>query len=219
MRRFIEGTALAFAMLFASAFAPAHAATPNSSDGVVVKYKTMPVMTLSVTPNYAAGYGAYQAQIGGTSSTGQTGSLAPGAIDFGNVYQGAVYLYKFAAYVKIRGNTAYNLYGEGSADLTGYAGAATGTTMSLQQSLFWLTSTSGGSDPNTGYSPATAFAPTTVAGSSYNSPTISPYSPSSSPVYASSGSGDLYYDFQLHLPAAATVGSYSVYVVYTAVPQ
>lgn len=219
MRRFFDGTALALAMLCASASAPAYAATPSSNDGVVVKYKTTPVLTLSVTPNYASGYGAYQAQIGGTASAGQTGSLAPGAIDFGNVYQGAVYLYKYAAHVQIKGNTAYNLYGEGSADLTGYAGSATGTTMSLAQSLFWLTSTSGGSDPNTGYSPSTAFMPTTVAGSSYNSGTISPYTPSSAPVYTSTGSGDLYYDFQLHLPGTASTGSYSVYVVYTAVPQ
>lgn len=220
MRRFFGGTALALAMLCASAAAPAYAATPSSNDGVVVKYKTTPVLTLAVTPNYASGYGAYRAQLGtGTTSTVQTGSLAPGAIDFGSVYQGAVYLYKYAAHVQIKGNTAYSLYGEGSADLTGYSGAATGQTMSLAQSLFWLTSTSGGTDPNTGFSPATAFMPTTVAGSSYDNPTISPYTPSSSPVYTSTGSGDLYYDFQLHLPATVSTGSYSVYVVYTAVPQ
>ena len=209
----------AIATLSVPAIAPAQS-QPTAGDNTVVKFKTLPILTLSVTPNYASGYGAYKAQIGSTSSTGQTGSLAPGAIDFGSVYQGAVYLYKYAAYVKIRSNTNYALYAEGSADLTGYSGAAAGATLSLPQTLFWLRSTDGTiADTNSGYSPSTPFMATTQPGASYDTPTITYGAAYPAPIYTSNGNGDLYYDFQLHLPATAATGSYSVYVVYTAVPQ
>jgi hypothetical protein len=206
--RWLFGPATLTAVLFAPAVS--FAAAPSSNDGLVVEYKTQPVLTMTVTPNYATGYGAILTTLGGSGGTLQS---TPGTIvDFGNVYQGGAYLYRFAAHVSVKSNTHYALYGEGSADLTGPSG-----TIPIAQSLYWLNSTSGGTDTNTGYSPATAFQATTAPGASYNNPTIT-YVSYPAPIYTSIGNGDMYYDYQLRLPTTAATGSYSVYVVYTAVP-
>jgi hypothetical protein len=207
--RWLIGPAVLAAVLYAPAVS--FAAAPSSNDGVIVEYKAQPVLNMTVTPNYATGYGAIETTLGGTTGTLQS---TPGTtVDFGNVYQGAVYLYRFAAHVSVKSNTHYALYGEGSADLTGPSG-----TIPLAQSLYWLNSTSGGTDANTGYSASTPFQATTAPGAAYDNPTIT-YVSYPAPIYTSTGNGDMYYDYQLHLPTTAAIGSYSVYVVYTAVPE
>ena len=179
---------------------------------------------VALTPNYSSGYGTVLATFGTqpNPSPGPGACLQGCAIDFGTVLAGDDYLYKFAAHVNIQTNDidGVNLYGEGAAD---FFNQNDSTTLPLNTAVYYLPSTSGGSDSNTGFSPAFPFYKTagTVTNNSFGTaPTITYASypaPMASTVNANTT--DLYYDYQLKIPVTATSGSYYVWIVYTVVPK
>jgi len=203
-------------------FAPVPAlAGPTTANGsAVVKYKLQPTLKFTLTPNYASGYGAVKAQFGAQPApvAGSGASAGGGAIDFGNVQAGSNYLYKYAAHLNVLTNApGFTVYGEGTADFTG-TGANTGNSLPINQTIYFLKSTDGVlPDNNTGYSPSQPFLRTTAAGATYNSPTIN-YASYPMLLYSSAVStGDLYYDYELKLQSAASLGTYFVYITYTVV--
>ena len=220
----MRAIAVLLAAVFTGMLAPPRVASAATTiGGLNVKWNTVSFLTLSVTPNYASGFGTVKAATGAqpAPSPGSSAFYQGGSVDFGNVAQGSSYLYKYAAHVKVASNAStFKLYAEGSADFTGQ-GSAAGSTLPIASTIFWLPSVDGStqSDTNTGYSSATPFQRTTQPGAAYNNPNIT-YGSYPSPIYnAPGGSADLYYDYQLKLNSVATIGPYFVYVVYTAVPQ
>lgn len=196
----------------------------QSNPTVDVNWHTTPAVKFALTPNYASGYGTVKAVFGTqpAASPGSGACLNGCAVDFGNVISGTDYLYKYAAHLNIQSNdlNGVYVYGEGAADFYNQTDA---TSVSLNQALYYLTSTSGGTDSNTGFSASLPFNRTsgTVSGNSFaTTPTIS-YATYPSPLAStqSSGTADLYYDYQLKIPASATAGSYYVWVVYTVVAK
>ena len=217
MKRWVTGIfVLCFGML---TILPANAATAAGSANV--RWATAPTLAFSLTPNYASGFGTVKAAFGtpGPGAPGPSAMYQAGSVDFGNVLQGAQYLYKYAAHLNITTNASgFKVYAEGSADFTG-TGTNAGNTQPINQSIFWLPSVNGSSqsDSNNGYSPATPFNKTTQAGASYNNPHIN-YAVYPAPIFtASSPVADLYYDFQLKVNNTASLGAYYVYIVYTVV--
>src|SRR5512146_1783783 len=94
----------------------AFAQSVGSYGSVKLSWKTLPLIQLTITPNYQTGFGPQ----GGTGS-GSTPAPGPGAVlnggvvDFGNqVVQGFSYLYKFAAQAKVTSNDAsgFTVYAE-----------------------------------------------------------------------------------------------------------
>jgi hypothetical protein len=190
---------------------------------VTVKWYAQAVVKFALTPNYATGYGTVKAVFGAqpTPAPGPGACLNGCAIDFGNVLAGTDYLYKYAAHLNIQTNdvNGVNIYGEGAAD---FFNQNDGTSTPLNQSVYYLTSTSG-SDTNTGFSPSLPFYRTTgsVSGNSFGTaPTIT-YTTYPAPIAQtlSSNTSDLYYDYQLKVPGGATTGAYYVWIVYTVVPK
>ncbi len=211
------------------ALVPAFAAAQSSNGSTVsTKYNVLPFIKMSLTPNYASGFGPVKSVLGGATTVLAPGSFATlngGAVDFGTVQQGVAYLYRYAAKITVTSNaTQFTLFAQGSADLTGTSdttnavpasGSTTGNTMPINQTLFWLTSTSGGGDPNTGYSAAQPFI---SANATWNSPTVPG---TGAQIYhgAISSTANLYYDYQLRVPPTASIDNYFVYVVYTVIPS
>lgn len=196
----------------------------QSNPAVDVNWATVPVVKFSLTPNYSSGYGTVKAVFGTqpAPAPGSGACLDGCAVDFGNVISGTDYLYRYAAHLNIQSNdlNGVYVYGEGAADFYNQNDA---TSVSLNQALYYLTSTSGGTDSNTGYSASLPFYRTsgTVSGNSFaTAPTIS-YATYPSPLAStqSSGTANLYYDYQLKIPATATAGAYYVWVVYTVVAK
>lgn len=221
MRAWIGSLATAILIALA-AWSPAAASSARSS--VAVKWYAQAVVKFALTPNYSSGYGTVKAVFGTqpAPSPGSNACLQGCAIDFGNVLAGTDYLYRYAAHLNIQTNdvNGVNIYGEGAAD---FFNQNDSTSVSLDQSVYYLKSTSGGADSNTGFSAAFPFYRTAgmVSGNAYGTtPTIT-YSTYPSPIAstASSTTSDFYYDYQLKVPPTATTGVYYVWVVYTVVPK
>lgn len=193
----------------------------GASAQVIVKWKPIAALKLVLVPNYASGFGPIKATFGapGAPTPGAGASYQGGAVDFGTVLTGTNYLYRYAAHVNVQTNgNGFNLFAEGSGDFTG-TGANTGNSLPINQTIYYLQSTDGsGGDPNSGFSPATPFQKTTQPGATYNNGTIN-YLVYPAPIASYSlQNADLYYDFQMKIPGSASLGTYYVYVVYTALP-
>lgn len=222
MRAWIGSSVIALiAALAMTSPAPAGTgATPNAT----VSWYTQAIVDFTLTPNYSAGYGSVKAVFGTqpTPAPGPAACLGGCAVDFGTVTAGYDYLYRYAAHLHVITNdiNGVNVYGEGAAD---FLNQTDNTSVSLNQALFYLPSTSGGSDSNTGFSSSTPFLKTAgaVSGNSFGTaPTIA-YATYPSPVAQTTNSApaDFYYDYQLKVPGYATGGSYYVWVVYTVVAK
>lgn len=223
MRAWI-GSLVAAAAAMLSVATPAMAAAPN----VTIGWYTSAIIKLSLTPNYANGFGTVKAVFGTqpTPAPGPGALLDGGFVDFGPVIAGTNYLYKYAVHLNITSNdvNGFNLYAEGASDFTG---ATSGGTSTLNQTLYYLPSTNGvTTDSNTGFSPSFPFYKTsqTILGSP-NAPYAGPapaiqYSTYPSPIYQSTtGDGDAYYDFELKVPPTLSADTYYVWVLYTVVAR
>lgn len=220
--RFRSALAAAIAAAaFAAASGSAHAQTAANA---TVKWYGTAIVKLTLTPNYAAGFGSVKAVFGSqpTATHGPDAVLDGGAVDFGSVLGGAQYLYKYAAHLSVFTNspTGFNVFGEGAAD---FVNQTDSTSQPISQSLYYAKSTSGSpSDTNNGFSPALPFyrsAGSVTGGGFATAPTIS-YAAYPAPIASStSATGDFYYDYELKVPALATTGQYFVWIVYTVVPQ
>ena len=221
MRAWIGSIAIATAAILAVTL-PAEAS--SATGNVTVQWYAQAVVKMALTPNYASGCGTVKAVFGSQPAPAAPpqGCMAGGPIDFGGILAGTNYLYKYASHLSTQTNdvNGLNIYGEGAAD---FLNTADGTSTPLNQALYYLTSTSGGADTNTGFSPSFPFYRTTnaVAGNSFSTtPTIS-YTSYPSPIASTmtGGISDLYYDYQLKVPPLATNGQYYVWIVYTVVPK
>lgn len=195
----------------------------QSTGTTTVKWHTQPVVHIQLFTNYHAGCGTVPAVIG----TQPTPNPGPDAVcgststpvDFGSVFAGSDYLYKYAVHLNVTSNdpTGCDIYGEGAADFY-LSGTTSGSTMAVS-SLYYLPS-GAASDSNTGFSPSTPFLLTSNPVSGYNeatAPTIT-YGAYPAPIAVSStDNSDFYWDYQLKVPFAATTGKSYVWVVYTVV--
>lgn len=208
------------ALAAVAAFSPVPARSAAGS--VTVQWYAQAAVDMTLTPNYASGYGTVKAVFGTqpAPAPGPGACLQGCAVDFGGVLAGTNYLYKYATHLNVVSNdpNGFNVYGEGAADFTN---TSDGSSTLLNQTLYYLPSSASG-DTNTGYSPAFPFSRTTgtVSGNSFSTePTIA-YGSYPAPIASvTTNSSDLYYDYQLKVPATATSGQYYVWVVYTVVAQ
>jgi hypothetical protein len=221
VRAWIGSIAVATAAIFAVTLP---AAASSATGNVTVQWYAQAVVKMALTPNYATGCGTVKAVFGTQPApvAPPQGCMAGGAIDFGGILAGTNYLYKFASHLNTQTNDAngVNVYGEGAAD---FVNTADGSSTPLYQTLYYLNSTSGGADSNTGFSASFPFNRTTasVAGNSFaTAPTIS-YATYPAPIASTlaGGSADFYYDYQLKVPPLATNGQYYVWIVYTVVAK
>ena len=196
-----------------------------------VKWDTQAVITMTLTPNYFAGFGQVKAVFGTQPAPTHGPNAGPGVtqgdIDFGDLLSGTDYsdCIQYAAHVNVTSNdpSGFKLYGEGSADFNQNGGAGTSP---ISSTLFYVTSTSGSpADPNNnGFSPgfpspkddripssaARSVGPTSI---SYGG--IYPGAPVAN---SATSTGDFYYDYLLKVPASiVTGGDYYVWIVYTVV--
>jgi hypothetical protein len=218
--------AAAFAVVLSFAGPRAFAAnTLSNTTPVIVKWDTLPIVNIILTPNYTSGFGQVVATLGAqpTPTHGPNASLGGGTVDFGNIEAGKDYLYKYATHLNVTSNdpNGVNVYGEGAAAFQSTGGA----TIPISQSVFFLNSTSGTpADTNTGYSPGTPFMQTggmVGGGGGYSgpAPTIT-YTTYPSPIATSTtANSDFYWDFQLKPPPTASSGQYWVWIVYTVVAK
>lgn len=219
MRRFAWLAAALAA--FAAATGSARAQTAAST---AVKWYGTAIVKVTLTPNYAAGFGSVKAVFGAqpAASHGPDAVLDGGAVDFGSVLSGTQYLYKYAAHLNVFTNspTGFNVFGEGAAD---FYNQTDSTTQSIAQTLYYAKSTSGSpADGNTGYTPGLPFyrSSAAVTGGGFATPPTISYGAYPAPIASStSATGDFYYDYELKVPALATTGNYYVWIVYTVVPQ
>lgn len=203
-------------------WSPATASSATSS--LTVQWYAQAVVKFALTPNYSSGYGTVKAVFGTqpAPSPGTGACLQGCAIDFGNVLAGTDYLYKYAAHLNIQTNdtNGVNIYGEGAADFYNQNDA---TSVPLNQAVYYLTSTSGGTDSNTGFSAAFPFYRTSgaVSGNSFGTAPSITYATYPAPITATTSAvtSDFYYDYQLKVPPTATNGAYYVWIVYTVVPK
>ncbi len=199
----------------------AFASAPALAQTVTTNWYAATIVKMSVTPNYASGYGPVKAVFGTqpTPAPAAGACLNGCAIDFGDVLSGTNYLYKYAVHVNVQSNdpSGVNVYGEGAAD---FVNTADNTTQAINQTVYYLSSTSGSGDSNTGFSSALPFSKTagTVSGNSFATAPSITYGSFPSPISTlSTANGDLYYDYQLHVPPSASAGQYYVWIVYTVV--
>jgi hypothetical protein len=194
-----RGWFVAAAMLaVAAALANPHASAATVSTPVSVKWSTQAIVRIALTPNYASGFGQIPAVIG----TQPAPTHGPGATGVGASSD----------------TNGVNVYGEGAAMFTNQTDSST---YAVSSSMFFLTSTSGTADNNTGFSPSVPFQQTSGAvtggGSPASPPTIA-YTVYPAPISTSSvPDSDFYYDYQMHVPGAATSGNYFIWIVYTVV--
>jgi len=191
-----------------------------SGNGTTAKWYSQAIINMSLTPNYASGFGTVKATFGAqpAPAPGPNASLNGGSIDFGQVISGNDYLYKYAAHLNVTSNdpNGVSVYGEGAAD---FYNTTDGASQALNQTLYYLTSTASG-DTNTGFSASLPFYRTsgTVSGGSPTTPASIAYATYPAPIATTNtSSSDLYYDYQLKVPGQATGGAYYVWVVYTVV--
>lgn len=194
-------------------------ADPNGP--VQVKWYATAVINMSLTPNYASGFGSVKAAFGAqpAPAPGPNATLGGGSVDFGNIISGNSYLYKYAAHLHVTSNDSSGVavYGEGAAD---FFNTTDSTSQTLNQTLYYLPSTATG-DSNTGFSASLPFYRTSgsVSGGAYGSAASISYATFPSPIASTAtANSDLYYDYQLKVPVTATAGLYYVWVVYTVVP-
>ncbi len=198
-------------------------AIAQSNGSVKLQWKIVPIVNLTVTPNYQSGFGPQGgAGSGSTPAPGGGASLGGGVVDFGNqVVQGYAYLYKYAVKTTVQTNDAagFTLYAEGTTDVNDLTA---GGTQPLNQLLFWLFSSPG----NSPFSSATPFQPTAstvgCGGTCINyvgtpPPTAAVWSYSSSTIGQPGNSVSQGFDYQLRLYSSPPPDSFSVYIVYTAV--
>lgn len=221
MRAWIGSIAAAAAAMFAATLP---AAASSATGNVTVQWYAQAVVKFALTPNYASGFGTVKAVFGTqpAPAPGPGSCLSGCAVDFGSVLAGTNYLYKYASHLNVQTNdvNGVSVYGEGAAD---FINTADGTSSALNQTVYYLNSTSGGSDPNTGYSPSYPFYRTSgsVSGNSFNTAPSIAYASYPPPLATTNASGasDFYYDYQLRVPSLATSGQYYVWIVYTVVPK
>lgn len=221
MRAWIGSIAVTVAAILAASLP---AAASSATGSVTVQWYAQAVVKFALTPNYASGYGTVKAVFGTQPAPvpGPGACLQGCAVDFGSVLGGTNYIYKYASHLNVQTNdvNGVNVYGEGAAD---FVNQADGSSAPLNQAVYYVPSSSGGADTNTGFSPGLPFYRTTnaVSGNSFGSaPTISytAYPPAIASTNVS-GASDFYYDYQLHVPPLATGGQYYVWIVYTVVPK
>ena len=221
MRAWIGSIAAAVAAVLA-AIAPA--AASSATGNVTVQWYAQAVVKFALTPNYASGCGTVKAVFGTQPApvAPPQGCMTGGAVDFGGILAGTNYLYKYASHLNLQTNdvNGVSIYGEGAAD---FVNTADGSSQPLNQALYYLNSTSGGADPNTGFSGSSPFYRTTnsVSGNSFGTaPTIA-YAAYPPPIASTNtgGTADFYYDYQLKVPPLSTSGQYYVWIVYTVVPK
>lgn len=211
--------------LAAAAFGAAGgSARAQTAANATVKWYGTAIVKLTLTPNYAAGFGSVKAVFGAqpAAAHGPDAVLGGGAVDFGSVLGGAQYLYKYAAHLSVFTNspTGFNVFGEGAAD---FVNQTDSSSQSIAQTLYYAKSTSGSpADTNNGFSPALPFyrsAGSVTGGGFATAPTIT-YAAYPAPIASSTAAtGDFYYDYELKVPALASTGDYFVWIVYTVVPQ
>jgi hypothetical protein len=203
----------------------AKSADADQYGSVQIQFKTLPLITLSVTPNYQSGYGP-QGGVGSgsTPAPGSNASLGGGDVDFGNqVVQGYAYLYKYAvkATVMTNDSSGFNVYAEGGTDINDLSA---GGTVPLNQTLYWLDSSSS----NTPFSAATPFSPTSspvgcggtcinYAGSPPASAAVWNYPTETIGQPGNTVSQGFDYQLRLYNTPATSTDSYTVYIIYTAV--
>lgn len=204
--------------------APASASTGT----VKLSWYTTAIIKLTLTPNYANGFGTVKATFGTQPPPvpGPGSCLDGCAVDFGAVEAGIGYLYKYAAHLNVSSNDAsgFNLYGEGAANFSDGGS----NSMTLNQSLFWVPSVASG-DTNTGYSAGYAFNVTSGAVNPAQPepnipPTIAYGSYPSALISSSNPTADIYQDYELKVPMLAATSStgtvnYYCWIVYTVVPK
>lgn len=201
-----------------------HKASAQVNGSVKLQWKIVPIVNLTITPNYQSGFGPQGGSgSGSTPAPGAGASLNGGVVDFGNqVVQGYAYLYKYAvkAAVQTNDDNGFTLYAEGMSDIQDTTNP--GSTIPLNQTLFWLPS----STANTPFTGATAFQPTSsatcgVACINYGASTppahaavwTYPTSTTSQPGNAATQG----FDYELRLYNSPPADSFNVYIVYTAV--
>ncbi len=192
----------------------------------IVRWNTQALVKITLTPNYATGFGAVPAVFGTQPSPvhGPDASFGGGAVDFGSVLTAKNYLYKYAAHINVFSTdpNGVNLFGEGAAD---FYNSTDTTSQPIQQDVFYVKSTSGSpADSNTGFSPGLPFYKTSNAVSpaqpNFAIPATITYTTYPSPIATSTTAlSDFYYDYELHVPALASTGAYYVWVVYTVVAK
>ncbi|MDQ2864867.1 MAG: hypothetical protein M3R51_01440 [Candidatus Eremiobacteraeota bacterium] len=191
-----------------------------AAGSATIQWHGQMLVSVSVTPNYATGYGAILSKFGGGAQMPVSGPGAPAAVDFGSVLAGDSYLYKFAAHVKVSTNDpgGFNLYGEGTAD---FIAVTSGGNAPLSSTLFYVNSVAGGTDTNNGFNaPAYPFSKTSGAVTGGSPPSINYGGSYPNPIAASNTPlADFYEDYLLKTPATAVSSSYAIWVVYTVVPQ
>jgi hypothetical protein len=200
------------------------AVAPASAANVTVKWYAQAAVKFTLTPNYASGCGTVKASFGTqpTPAAPPQGCMNGGAVDFGGVLSGTDYLYKYASHLNVVCNDAngVNVYGEGAAD---FYNTTDGSSTPLNQTLYYLNSTSGGTDTNTGFSSSLPFFRTTssVSGNTFSTTPSIAYTAYPAPIASTmtNATSDFYYDYQLKVPPVATSGSYYVWIVYTVVPK
>ncbi|MDE2482852.1 MAG: hypothetical protein KGN02_11725 [bacterium] len=221
LRRLLGFGILAVALAIALG---AHPANAQSYGSTRLAWNVTPIVTLALTPNYQTGFGPQGgAGSGSTPAPGSGAVLGGGAVDFGNqVVQGYQYLYKYAVQAAVTTNdgSGFTLYAEG----TNINDTTLGSTVPINQILYWLVS-SGGNSP---FSPATPFTATTSPTSAGCGGQCINYagSPPGTAIvwhYPSTTIGQpgnavaQGYDYQLRLGSVSNADSFSVYVTYTAV--
>jgi hypothetical protein len=164
--------------------------------------------SLTITPNYAAGFGPKLYGGGSTYGNlppGPSAATNSGAVDFGYVEQSEDYLYTYAVQLQVVTANGFSLYAEANSDLQGSG------TLPVRTHLFWEpTVTSNGTDTNTTYS--TAATPFAVNTSPGNGATPAVYSSTSTSV-------TLGYDFVLRVGPSDAAGAFSTDVTYTVVAK
>ena len=220
----MRATGVAIAFLAAFAVFGSHKASAQAYGSMKLQWKIVPVVNLTITPNYQSGFGP-QGGVGSgsTPAPGGGATLNGGVVDFGNqVVQGYAYLYKYAVQAQVQTNdsSGFTLYAEGMTDIADQTNP--GSTIPLNQTLYWLPSSSS----NTPFTPATAFQKTAFAAcgvACINYGGMSPPATAAVWNYPSSTFGQPAntatqgFDYELRLYNNPPADGFSVYIVYTAV--
>ncbi len=206
------------------AFAGQSARAQVNYGSAKLAWTVTPIITLSLTPNYQAGFGPSGGSgSGSTPAPGSGAVLNGGVIDFGNqVVQGYQYIYKYAVQAGVLTNDGggFTLYAEGT-DINDTTNA---TTVPINQILYWLVSNPGNSE----YSAATAFTKTsypTSAGCGGQCINYTGKPPATAVVWnyptstmpLTNHTATQGYDYQLRLGTVNNPDNFSVYITYTAV--
>jgi hypothetical protein len=213
-----------FLILAATLVCASREASAQTYGSVKLNWKVVPIVNLTITPNYQSGFGP-QGGVGSgsTPAPGGGASLDGGVIDFGTqVVQGYAYLYKYAVKAAVQTNDSggFTLYAEGMTDIQDNTNP--GSTIPLNQTLYWLPSGTG----NTPFSSATAFQKTSASAcgvSCINYGGMNPPATSSVWMYPTATFGQpgnaatQGFDYELRLYNSPPADNFSVYIVYTAV--